>query len=268
MISVQGISWRDDELRDRIIYVAKRRTELMDRLVDGGKLTPEESEAAALRARELFDVLMPYVIERRSGEGSDFISMIWRDAETLFGSDYDEQDVLSMVCMGFFAGFSTTASAVGNALYMLLSDASPMSQLRKGGQPAVKNVVEETLRLYGPAEFVFRRAKRDVEIAGVQINQNDPVLMVTSASSRDERRYRCPADVDIARRAPGDHFGFYMGPRTCPGQALARYEMQRVLAVALERLPQDLELDPSKEPPSYSGKAVRRFAPLNVRFTP
>ena len=72
---------------------------------------------------------------------------------------------------------------------------------------------------------------------------------------------------DLARTAPRDHLAFNFGPRNCVGQALARAEMQEVLSVVLNRIP-DIRLEPSAQAPSLIGFTNRSYRPLNVVFTP
>jgi cytochrome P450 len=66
-----------------------------------------------------------------------------------------------------------------------------------------------------------------------------------------------------------DHLAFSMGPRLCAGAALARAEIQEVVAALLEWFP-DLHRDeghPESEQ-RYSGFALRSWSPAYARFTP
>ena len=92
-------------------------------------------------------------------------------------------------------------------------------------------------------------------------------ITATGAAHRDARRYRCPLEVKLDRTRPRDHYAFYQGPRICPGQSLARYELARLFTVALQRLA-DLRPDPEAQAPRFSGAMVRRWEPLNALFTP
>jgi cytochrome P450 len=210
--------------------------------------------------------MLPFVLERQSGKGDDYISMIWRDGEQIWGEQFDVDDVLTAATFVFAAGSETTAAGVANGLYLLLSQPELQERVRGGGERAVKHLVEETLRLVGPVEYRPRRAKRDVTVGHVQIRKGEQVFALTACANRDPAHYERPNEVDIDRRSPRDHFAFFVGPRTCPGQNFARLQMEVVLSAALERL-RNLRLDPSGPPPQFAGMLLRRWEPLHALFT-
>jgi cytochrome P450 len=149
---------------------------------------------------------------------------------------------------------------------VLLSHPGLQARLLEGGDATIRQFVEEVIRLFSTAEWTRRWAKRDTELGGVQIKKGDHVIAISAAANRDPSRYECPSDVDLERSAPRDHFGFFQGPRICPGQSLARFQLERVFAVATQRLP-ELRLNPNAEPPKYSGLMVRRWEPLHAFFS-
>jgi cytochrome P450 len=130
----------------------------------------------------------------------------------------------------------------------------------------LRSFVEETLRLYGQLEFRPRRAKHDLVLAGTEIKKGELVLVLTAAANRDPAHYGCPSSLNLERPSPRDHFAFFMGPRTCPGQSLARFQTQRTLKVVVDRL-RDLRLDAGADAPEWRGAVVRRWEPLHCLFT-
>jgi cytochrome P450 len=56
-----------------------------------------------------------------------------------------------------------------------------------------------------------------------------------------------------------------MGQRACAGQTLARFLIERLLGIAIERLP-NLRVDPSAEAPRYIGDSIPRWSPLCATF--
>jgi cytochrome P450 len=150
----------------------------------------------------------------------------------------------------------------------LLENPTLRRELGEASGDSVRRFVEEVLRLHSPVEYILRRARREVRVGGVTIREGQYAIALTGAVNRDADRYTCPGEVNLDRRSPRDHFGFYKGPRTCPGQSLARFELERILQVALERLPDDLRRDPERPPPRYTGGMARRWSPLHVLFAP
>ena len=212
------------------------------------------------------DLLMPYIRERRDGDGDDLISRLWRGgAEALDG--WDEIDMRANVRIIFFGGSDTTTHVLANSFYVLMTDPELAGAVRAGGIDAVSRFVEEALRLYGAIHFRPRVANEDVELAGCPIGANQQVLTVNMAANRDPEHYPSPDDVRLDRPAPRDHLAFHSGPRTCIGAALARVELQESIAAFLERFP-DARLDPGAQPPRFQGFLMRSYRPLHARFTP
>jgi cytochrome P450 len=44
------------------------------------------------------------------------------------------------------------------------------------------------------------------------------------AGNVDPRQYACPFELDLQRKALGNHLTFSQGPRTCPGAGISRQE--------------------------------------------
>jgi cytochrome P450 len=265
--TAMGLPWDDDEWVDRLVDLHERRIALISRKFDAGR-DGASDEAVVERGRnavrEAGEMVRPYVRERRSGESEDFIGMIWRDGDALFGPGWDEDDVVATVNLAFSGGSGTTAATAASALYLLLTRPGLQERLRAEGGPAVAALVEETIRLYGPLPYRTRRALRATELGGVRIAEGELVIAIGTAANRDAAHYPVPHEVELERRAPRDHFNFGIpGTRACPGQGLARTQLTTILSVVLERLA-GLRLDPDAEPPAYRGSFVRTWAPLNA----
>jgi cytochrome P450 len=265
MAGVMALPEHDEQLA-LITELQHRRFRLKDRQTEL-EHPPGLVEDALAATRELHELLLPSILERRAGDGDDFISIMWREAPQLFGDDYSEADVIASAIGAWEAGSHTTAYSTANALYLLMTQRGLQDRLRAGGERAVQNFVEEALRLYGPSAFRPRFAKRDVELGGVRIAKGEMVIVLTHAGGRDPRHYECPAEVELNRRRPRDHFAFFRGPRTCPGQGLARAELLEFTTAILERV-RDLRVDPEAEQPRFRALAVRSWSPLHALFTP
>jgi cytochrome P450 len=265
--AILGLPWEDQPFVEQLMEMTDRPLALVQKAAEQG-VAPDLVDEALATTAKLRETLRPFVLARRSGEGDDFISMIWRDAEVLFGDDYRDEDVVGVAQLAFLAGAGTTSYGIANGLYLLMTQPELQEELRRGGTRAVRAFVEESLRLFGPVVFRGRRALRDTVVAGQPIKRGDAVFMLSTAGSRDPAHFECPADVRLDRPAPRDHFsfGFSGSPRTCAGQGLARLELEQIFAVVVERL-RDLRLDPDAPPPVYTEVLQRRWAPLHALFT-
>ncbi|HEY1365903.1 MAG TPA: cytochrome P450 [Gaiellaceae bacterium] len=264
--AVMGLPWQDDEWLEHLLGLVMARLELIQRQADA-YMDPEVVERGLAAGRELSEILLPFVRERRSGTGDDLISRLWADAPSFYEGEFDELDILGNVKTMFDGGAKSTVYAISNALYLLLVHPGLQDELRAGGSKAVERFTEESLRLFGPVQFRPRVALRDVELAGVQIRRGEMAIAVNIAANRDPRKYDCPAEIDLNRPAPRDHLSFYAGQRSCTGQALARAELEEVTTMVLDQLA-DLRLDADADPPEYQELLMRRWAPLHVRFAP
>jgi len=220
------------------------------------------ADEAIAAAEELNDILKPLVSERKNGEGSDFISQLWRGGHRVF-DDWNELDTLDACRRLLFAGVDTTTHAISNAFHMLLTDDSLMAQVRDEGSRYLDRFVEEVLRLNGSIQFRPRRASASTELNGKSIAQGDMLTVAIIGANRDPRHYGCPHAVDLERARPHDHLAFAYGPRTCLGAHLARAEIASAVSKMLARFPA-MRLDPSRPAPAFSGFLMRSWRPLHV----
>jgi cytochrome P450 len=203
-----------------------------------------------------------------SGEKEDtFIGMLWRDADLLFLEGWEPRHLIGELLNAWTGGTGTTRFSTANALYLLLEQPKYQDMLRAGTHATTRALVEESLRLFGPLAYRPRWAKFDVELGGKTIRKGEKVIAVSTAAGRDEARYECPAHVDLERKAPRDHFSFWQGPHTCPGQGLARVELEAILDVLLQST-RNLRLDPDAPAPRFRFEVLRRWEPLHALFDP
>jgi cytochrome P450 len=226
----------------------------------------ERAVAASVALREL---CAPHVEARRSGEGDDFISLVWRDADNLFKEDDPTAEVVGWAISAFRGGIGNTFATAGSGLYLLARQPELQERLRLDKDGDRTRFVEEVLRLYGPTEVRPRVARRDVVVGDVTIKKGEMVIGLPGAASRDPSHYTCPAAVSFDRPSPRDHFAFSMGQRACPGQGLARVQLEAIVEATIERLG-DLRIDESRPEPKWTvhRSTLRRWAPVHVRFAP
>jgi len=107
--------------------------------------------------------------------------------------------------------------------------------------------IEEVLRWDGPVQLVFRRATRDVEIAGTRIPANSGVIALIGSANRDERKWGPTAAEFRVERNPQGHLAFGFGNHFCLGASLARLEARVALEALLDELPALRRRDPEVE---------------------
>lgn len=155
------------------------------------------------------------------------------------------------------AGHETTALALAWALYLCAFDprvqdrARAEAQSALGGRaagigdlpalPYIRQVIDEALRLYPPAAFLSRTARRADTLCGRAVRPGDTVMLPIYALHRHHRLWPDPDRFDPDRFGPGseiDRFAylpFGAGPRICIGAAFALQEAVIILATLLAR---------------------------------
>jgi cytochrome P450 len=264
ILGILGLPNTDDAWLEELHATIHVAAELLSYTGTPPAETIERCTRAALHMQEM---MRPYIVAKRDGTGEDFISRVWVEADELLGEgEWGDHDVIEIAALSFLAASETTVGTTASALYLLLKHPELQDELR--ADPALTpRFIEETMRLHSQISFRPRIAAQNLELGGVDVKRGEMVISLQEAASRDPAHYECPREIKLDRANPFDHFGFWRGPRQCPGRPLARLEMQTFVNVLLERVT-DLRLDPDAEPPLYEGLLLRRWAPLNVLFTP
>ena len=137
------------------------------------------------------------------------------------------------------AGLDTTIFGISNALLCFADNPEQWRRLRES--PAlVRAAFDEVVRYASPVQTFFRTTTKAVEVAAVQLQEGQKVLLFLAAANRDPRKWHDPEKFDIRRKTLG-HVGFGYGIHTCVGQMVARLEAESLLTV-LARKVESIEL--------------------------
>jgi cytochrome P450 len=204
------------------------------------------------------------IIARRRAEGAagdrhdDLISMLMsaRDPET--GEAMTDLEVRDQVITFIGAGHETTAVALTWAWYLMSRHPEvearvrgEVTQVLNGRVPTVKDlprlgylrqVLEETMRLYPPVYAVARDAVEDDEIGGYLIARKSSVVVSQYVTHRHPEFWPDPERFDPDRFAPERvaerprfaWFPFLGGPHQCIGESFAMMEAQLVIATVMQ----------------------------------
>ncbi len=121
---------------------------------------------------EFATLFMPLIEQRRETPGDDVISDMVRitEADTL---SVAESVIFLLIIMA--AANETTTSLIGNAVPYLLDNPDQLALLRS--EPAlVEGLVEETLRLCSPVQFVFRQLRQAESFHGEDLPDDAVVV--------------------------------------------------------------------------------------------
>jgi cytochrome P450 len=209
-----------------------------DRLVAGttgsGRSADPRESGMADAVRELSAYVVAVAAEREKGPGDDLVSVLV--AAQAGEARLSPLEVTLFVFLLLAAGNETTTNLIGNAVLALLEHPDQLARLRQD-RSLLPGAIEEVLRWDSPVQFVFRRATRDVELAGVGIPANSALIVLLGSANRDERKWGGAAAEFRVERNPQGHLAFGFGNHFCLGASLARLEARVALEALLDLLP-------------------------------
>ncbi|HSV83263.1 MAG TPA: cytochrome P450 [Ramlibacter sp.] len=206
--------------------------------VEAKQLLAAPTAEAAAAAGERLNAFVEQLIDLKTATpGNDLISRLVH--EQVLPGRLTRAEVLSVTRLILVAGHNTTASMIGLSCLLLLRSPEVASELRATTDPAViRNAVDEMFRYLGTNHGGRRRvAVADVEIGGQTIRAGEGVIVMNNIMDRDETVFPDAAHFDIHRPNTRANVAFGYGIHQCPGQLLARAELQTVHATLWKRLP-------------------------------
>jgi cytochrome P450 len=144
-----------------------------------------------------------------------------------------QEDAAPLMSSYLIAGMGTTVHTLGFYLNNLAQNPSAWAAL-KADPTLIGSGFEESLRLDGPAQLLYRATTRDVELGEHVIPEGRRIILAIGSANRDPRHYSNPDTFDIYRN-PVDHLGLGYATHGCVGQGLARLEVRSVISALLRR---------------------------------
>ena len=209
------------------------------------------------------DYIMKKVNERRGKDGQDLVSLIvnaeWE------GESLSDVDIMFETMLVLVGGDETTRHVISAGTAALLQNPDQLALL-KSDMSLLPSAIEEMLRWASPIRNMNRTATKDVVINGMQIRENDRVLLLYPSANRDAKVFDDPHSFDITR-TPNDHvaFGAY-GRHHCLGAPLARLELKILFEEMLNRF-DNLQLATDQPLVSRRGNFVLGLNEVPVTFT-
>lgn len=220
-------------------------------------LSGEESERVLETHVALHDYCRALVRERREHPHDDLVSRMAQDGEAEFGDEVIAELVSDLI----FAGNDTTRKALGSMVMLLAEEPEVWERVASEPEHATP-VVEEVLRLRGPAPGPVRRACERVEHRGDTFEAGQIAALSIWSANRDPDVWGAhPDEFDPERRRLGEHLAFGYGPHFCLGASLAREEMGAALVVLTRQLTDLRVLEPPPMTPVGS-----LYGPIELRI--
>jgi cytochrome P450 len=197
-------------------------------------LAPTEEEAAGTAAA--FDWFVGHierlVAEKRRAPGDGLLDafLAFEDEGTM---SHDE--VVASTTLLFAVGHLDITYLIAHGIQLMAERPEILEVYRD--QPEQRDaIVDETLRLDTPEQFVVRTTTQPITLEGVDIPAGEVLVLFIGAGNRDPLvfdepdAFRLDRDVDLSK-----HLAFGAGIHGCAGQVLARAEAHVVFGALAER---------------------------------
>lgn len=254
MVVAQLLGLPDDDV-DELIRLGYATTTLLD-----GIVSPAQLEAAAMAVTELAGYVMEHFAKAAESPQPGLIGDL---AARHAAGELEQLPALTIMITLFSAGGESTASLLGSAAWVLVSQPHIQEQLR--ADPGLLGAfIEETLRYESPFRGHFRHVMTDTTLAGVDVPADSRLLLMWGAANRDPQQFDTPNEFRLDRSGAKGHVTFGKGAHFCVGAALARLEAQIVLRMLLERTTWIEAADVGVWLPSILVRRLERLR-LNVR---
>ncbi len=134
------------------------------------------------------------------------------------------------------AGSETSMYFGANVIDALLDHPAEAAAVR-ADRGLIGAFLNETLRLTGPPQRLFRIATRDVQVGDAQIREGDWVALFFAAANHDPDVFPQPREFRLDRENAGRHLTYGIGIHYCLGAPLATLEMECLVDAIFDRFP-------------------------------
>jgi cytochrome P450 len=229
--------------------------------------------ANAAKIAELQHYIIGKMKEREANPSEDMLSDLVH-AKVKHDDGTEEkltfEEAVSLVRAMLIAGNDTTATAIGNLFYVLVTKPGMAELLLESidDERKMNRFVEEHIRNEPPVRALSRMTTKEAVVNGTTIPEGAHMLLVYDSGNDDETVYPDPRKFDMERPNLGRHVGFGGGPHRCIGIALARMEV-KVAAKEIARQMKNMKLAIPKEELRYLPTvATHTIESLPITFEP
>jgi cytochrome P450 len=227
------------------------------------------SEAETLQQAEQLDgfadYLADHVAQRRRDPGDDMVSDLTQIHYKALDRKLTDDEIYGIIYFMVLGGLETTQYALEEEA-QLLCDAPELFTTLKANPDKIRAFTEESMRLRAPTQGLSTRiTTRDEMFQGVDVPAGSLLHIRFGAGNVDPGQYSCPFEMDLDRKALGNHLTFSQGARNCPGAGISRQEQLIAWQRLFARL-ECVEYAPGNTFEHQPGIMLGTLA-LNLRFT-
>lgn len=265
---IADVTFSGDDMMDRTAvhdaidgYITQAgRVSMLD-LLGAPAWVPRPGRRDAMKQLEATKTTADAAIERRQARGPgdvpDLLDLLLGAQDPKSGRTMTTSELRDNLLTFIVAGHETTAQTLAWALYLMGHDTDAQERARTEVQsalqgrvvgaddlaslPYIRQIIDETLRLYPAGGLLSRTAAADDTLCGTPIKKGDTVMIPVYALGRhrdlwEEPDAFCPER--FADRKAIDRYAYLPfgdGPRICIGASFALQEAVIILATLLSR---------------------------------
>jgi cytochrome P450 len=186
---------------------------------------------------ELQNFIIGEMKAREAEPREDMISDIVH-AKLEDGTTLTFKEAVSLIRALIIAGNDTTATAIGNLVFILATQPEVAKTLRDSvdDDRLLNRFVEELLRFAPPVQGLAKMTSKEVELGGKTLPSHAHLLVMYASGNDDDTVFACPRDFDLNRGNLGKQVAFGVGVHRCIGAALARMEIKVAARELIKRL--------------------------------
>ncbi|MEU8415899.1 cytochrome P450 [Amycolatopsis japonica] len=207
-------------------------------------------ELADEATTELGDFLDRLIAKKENNPGAKPVGLI-DDliVDQLHKGTLTRSELVHIAMAMLVAGTDTTTNVISLGTLALLDNPEQWAALRDD-HSLIPGAVEEILRYVSLVEAFARVATEDIELpGGAKIKAGDGILISCAGVNFDPKMAAEPDTFDI-RRPPRPSFSFSHGIHRCPGDNLARLELEVAFRSLVQRMPDLRSTLPADQLPS------------------
>jgi cytochrome P450 len=199
-----------------------------------------------LLAKGARDLIHTIIVERKKAieKPDDLLTMLLETRYEDSGEGMEEEQLIDECLILFVAGHETSANALSWMIYLLGKHPLEFQRAKNASADErsvlIKNIIQETLRLYPPAWVVDRISLEEDTVHKFNLPKDTVWIIYIRGMHRHPGYWNEPdhflpdrwMDANINKEA---FMPFGAGPRLCIGEHFAMMEMQMILTEVINR---------------------------------
>ena len=211
----------------------------------------------------LKDFSRQQLIDRYNNPSDDALGQLVRDQIARDG-EFDVDYLIQHTAILVSGGIITTGHHLGMTLRLLIEHPEQM-QAVMNDRKLIPQMLEESLRLQAPVQWIPRRVVKDTELNGVQLTAGGHILAGLGSAARDGKQFKDPDSFDIYRDNITDHMAFGFGVHRCIGAVLSRIEATVTFERMFDRM-KNIRLSADNDFTHIKSPQMRGLNKLNIEF--